>query len=117
MRCPTFVVLCAACTAAGMVGLPAPASAAGTQPGPPVLRTASDVGLPVDAETLERQYRALSSMPSVEVAYSALGPVRSIQGATGIVLSRATRDLGTGRRRERSCRSSRMSCSRPAARR
>jgi Zn-dependent metalloprotease len=96
MRCPTFVVLCAACTAVGIVGLPTPASAAETQLGPPVLRTASDVGLPVDAETLERQYRALSSMPSVEVAYSALGPVRSIQGATGIVLSRATRDLGDG---------------------
>jgi len=96
MRCPTFVVLCAACTAVGIVSLPTPASAAETQPGPPVLRTASDVGLPVDAETLERQYRALSSMPSVEVAYSALGPVRSIQGATGTVLSRATRDLGDG---------------------
>jgi hypothetical protein len=40
------------------------------------------IALPVDAETLERPYRARSSMPSVEVVYSALGPVRSVQGDT-----------------------------------
>lgn len=35
-------------------------------------------------------------MPSVEVVYSVLGPVRTIRGATGVELSRSTRDLKTG---------------------
>jgi hypothetical protein len=72
------------------------ASAGERGPGPPLERQASDVALPVDTETLHRQYVALSSMPSVEVTYSALGPVRSLQGATGIVLSSETRNLQRG---------------------
>lgn len=35
-------------------------------------------------------------MPSVEVVYSALGPVRTVRGATGVELSRSTRDLRVG---------------------
>jgi hypothetical protein len=77
-------------------GLQTLASAAERGPGPPVERHGSDVALPVDTETLHRQYVALSSMPSVEVTYSALGPVRLVQGATGIVLSSETRNLERG---------------------
>lgn len=72
------------------------ASAAEREAGPPVVRHVSDVALPVDAETLNRQYHALSSMPSVRVVYSALGPVRSVEGDTGMVLSSATRSLNEG---------------------
>jgi hypothetical protein len=72
------------------------ASAAEREAGPPIVRNVSEVALPVDAETLDRQYRALSSMPSVKVAYSALGPVRSVEGATGIVLSSRARNLKAG---------------------
>jgi hypothetical protein len=97
MRRPALVVLCAACAlTVGIRGLFTVASAADSAAGPPVVRRATDVALPVDAETLDRQYRALSSMPSVEVVYSALGPVRSLNGTTGIVLSRSTRDLKEG---------------------
>jgi hypothetical protein len=78
------------------LGLLTLASAAEREAGPPVVRHVSDVALPVDAETLDRQYRALSSMPSVKVAYSALGPVRSVEGSTGIVLSSRTRNLKAG---------------------
>ncbi|HKR33397.1 MAG TPA: M4 family metallopeptidase [Steroidobacteraceae bacterium] len=78
------------------LGLVTLASAAEREAGPPVVRHVSDVPLPVDADTLDRQYRALSSMPSVTVAYSALGPVRSLEGPTGIVLSSATRNLKAG---------------------
>jgi Zn-dependent metalloprotease len=97
MRRPAFAALCAAC--ALVVGIPALltfAAAAEREAGQPVVRHLSDVALPVDAETLDRQYRALSSMPSVKVAYSALGPVRSVEGPTGIVLSNPTRHLQAG---------------------
>jgi hypothetical protein len=97
MRRPTFAALGAACALAfGILGLLNLASGADSERGPPVVRNVSEVAVPVDAETLERQYRALSSMPSVTVVYSALGPVRSVQGATGIELSRAARDLQPG---------------------
>jgi hypothetical protein len=95
MRRTALAALCAAC-ALGSLGLLNLVSAADTPPGPPVVRKASDVALAVDAQTLERQYRALSSMPSVEVEYSSLGPVRSVRGATGVELSRQTRDLRAG---------------------
>lgn len=72
------------------------AAAAERQPGPPVVRSVSDVALSIDAETLHQQYTALSSMPSVKVAYSALGPVRSVEGATGVVLSSRARGLKKG---------------------
>jgi hypothetical protein len=78
------------------LGLLTLASAAEREAGPPVERHVSDVALPVDAETLNRQYVALSSMPSVTVVYSALGPVRSMEGATGIELSSQTRNLERG---------------------
>jgi Zn-dependent metalloprotease len=78
------------------LGLLTLASAAEREAGPPIVRNVSEVALPVDAETLDRQYRALSSMPSVKVAYSALGPVRSVEGPTGIVLSSSTRNLRAG---------------------
>lgn len=97
MRRSAFPASCSACAIA--IGFLSPlnlASAADTQPGPPVVRKSSDLALAVDAETLERQYRALSSMPSVEVVYSSLGPVRMVQGATGVELSRSTRDLAEG---------------------
>lgn len=97
MRRPAYAVLCAACALVfGTLSLPRLADAADTEPGPPALRKASDVAVPVDAEILDRQYRTLSSMPSVTVVYSALGPVRSVQGATGIVLSTSTRSLAAG---------------------
>ncbi|MGH8249602.1 MAG: hypothetical protein ACREVI_02715 [Steroidobacteraceae bacterium] len=78
------------------IGLVMLATADEREAGPPVVRRASDVALPVDAKTLDRQYAALSTMPSVKVAYSALGPVRSVEGATGIELSNATRNLNEG---------------------
>lgn len=94
---PALTAVCAACVLGfGTPGLLTLAFAADSKAGPPVLRRIADVALPVDAETLDRQYRALSSMPSVEVVYSALGPVRSLQGATGIELSKSTRDLKEG---------------------
>jgi hypothetical protein len=77
-------------------GLLTLASAGERGPGPPIERRASDVALPVDTEALHRQYVALSAMPSVEVTYSALGPVRLVQGAIGIVLSSETRNLERG---------------------
>jgi hypothetical protein len=98
MRRPAYAayaVLCAACALGSSLSL-FDAFAADTAPGPPVIRKASDVALPVDAETLDRQYRALSSMPSVEVEYSSLGPVRTVRGATGVELSRPTLDLAAG---------------------
>jgi hypothetical protein len=85
-----------AAVAGVFLGLQTIASAAEREAGPPVERRAGDVALPVDPETLDRQYVALSSMPSVKVVYSALGPVRSVQGATGIVLSSQTRNLKPG---------------------
>lgn len=97
MRRPAFAALRAAC--ALLVGIPGFVSLASTaerEPGPPVVRHVTDVAVPIDAETLDRQYRALSSMPSVKVAYSALGPVRSVEGATGIVLSSPARNLKAG---------------------
>jgi Zn-dependent metalloprotease len=98
MRRPAFAALCAAyALIIGSLSLLNLASAADSEPGPPALRKASDVALGVDAETLERQYRALSSMPSVTVVYSTLGPVRSVEGATGIVLSSSTRNLDAGK--------------------
>lgn len=78
------------------LGLLTLASASEREAGPPVVRQVSEVALAVDAETLDRQYRALSTMPSVKVAYSALGPVRSVEGATGIVLSSPARNLKAG---------------------
>ena len=98
MRRPAFAALCAACAlVVGIPGLLRLASAADSEAGPPVVRRTTDVALPVDDVTLERQYRALSSMSSVEVVYSALGPVRTVRGATGVELSRSTRDLKEGR--------------------
>lgn len=97
MRRPAFAALSAACAlAVGLSGLLTLASAAEREAGPPVVRQVSEVALAVDAETLNRQYAALSSMSSVKVAYSALGPVRSVEGATGIVLSSPTRNLKPG---------------------
>lgn len=90
------LALCACALALGIPDLMTIASAADTEAGPPFIRQVSDVGLPVDAETLERQYVALSSMPAVKVVYSALGPVRSVQGATGIVLSNGVRNFKAG---------------------
>jgi hypothetical protein len=97
MRRSTFDGLCAAyALAIGVSWLPTFASAAERQPGPPVVRQVADVEQPVDAEALDRQYRALSSMPSVKVVYSARGPVELVEGATGIVLSTPTRNLKEG---------------------
>lgn len=95
MRRPAFAALYAACALAlGIFG--SPTLAAEREPGPPVVRNIGDVALSVDAETLHRQYTALSSMPSVKVAYSALGPVRSVEGATGVVLSPRARNFKNG---------------------
>jgi hypothetical protein len=88
VRVRNVIAVCSA-----FFGALAQASATELNPGAPVIRKASDLALPVDAEALERQYLALSAMPSVRVVYSALGPVRSVQGSTGILLSRSTRDL------------------------
>ncbi len=97
MRRHAFAALCAACALAlGIPGLLTIASAAEREPGPPVVRHVSDVAISVDATALERQYAALSSMPSVKVAYSALGPVRSVEGATGVVLSSPARNFKAG---------------------
>jgi hypothetical protein len=94
MRRPAFAALCACALALGIFG--SLALAAERDPGPPVVRNISDVALSVDPETLHRQYTSLSSMPSVKVAYSALGPVRSVEGATGVVLSTHARSLKNG---------------------
>jgi hypothetical protein len=97
MRRHAFAALCAACPlTVGVPGLLTLASAAEREPGPPVVRHLSDVALPVDADTLERQYTALSSMPAVKVVYSTLGPVRSVEGSTGILLSSPARNFKTG---------------------
>jgi vibriolysin len=73
------------------------AASASERPLGPRKRLASqDIALTVPDSTLERQYQALSAMPSVTVSYSALGPVRLIQGDLGIVLSGQTRALRKG---------------------
>ena len=71
-------------------------STAEPSPGLPEERKPSDVLLPVDAATLHRQYTALSSMPLVRVAYTALGPVWLVEGSTGIALSSQARNLKAG---------------------
>ena len=71
--------------------------AGGERPsGAPVLLQPSDVALTVDSASLNRQYQALASMPSVKVSYSALGPVRLVEGDTGMVLSSRARALREG---------------------
>jgi hypothetical protein len=65
-------------------------------PGPPVRLTPSEVVLSVDEAALDRQYRALSAMPSIKVTYSSLGLIRLIEGDTGIVLSNQAHALREG---------------------
>jgi len=54
--------------------------------GEPKLLQASDLGINVDSIALQRQYSALLGMSLQGVAYSALGPVESVVGDTGINL-------------------------------
>jgi len=55
--------------------------------GKPKLLQASDLGINVDSIALQRQYSALLEMSLQGVAYSALGPVESVVGDTGIDLA------------------------------
>lgn len=50
----------------------------------------------IPQSVLDRQYQALSSMPSAEVVYGPLGSVRRLAGHTGIALSPNARSLKHG---------------------
>jgi hypothetical protein len=73
------------------LGLALPVVAGERQLGPPVRLTPSEVVVSVDQDALDRQYQALSSMPSVKASYSNLGLISLIEGHTGIVLSNQMR--------------------------
>ncbi len=81
-----WLALCAA-VAAAAVERPA---------GPPRLLRSDDLPKAVEVEALQRQFDALSAMPQVEVQYSALGPVMTIRGDTGVVLPASIRELEMG---------------------
>lgn len=85
-RCGAFLAIFLAATAS-----------AGERPaGPPVLLRAGDLPTAVEAEALQHQFAALSSMPEVKVQYSARGPVKSIRGNTGVILPASVRHLKEG---------------------
>lgn len=62
----------------------------------PKLLRPQDVVIPVEALLLQRQYEALSKMPSVEVAYTDLGLLYRLKGPTGIVFTSGFRGLQLG---------------------
>ena len=72
------------------------ASAGGSPAGPPVLLQSRNLPTAVEPEALQRQFATLSSMPGVEVEYSALGAVTSISGDSGIVLPASVRKVKEG---------------------
>lgn len=73
------------------------AGSAGERPaGPPLLLQSRDLPVAVEAEALQQQFAALSSMPEVQVQYSVRGPVRWITGDTGVVLPGSVRQLQEG---------------------
>jgi hypothetical protein len=69
---------------------------AGRPAGPPVLLKAEDLPVAVESAVLQKQFDALSAMPSVQVEYSIRGPVTSISGDTGVVLPGSVRQLKEG---------------------
>jgi hypothetical protein len=64
--------------------------------GPPVLLKTEDLAVAIEPEALQKQFEALSAMPSVLVEYSSRGTVRSIRGDTGVVLPDSVRLLTEG---------------------
>jgi hypothetical protein len=64
--------------------------------GPPVLLHETDLTTAVEADALQRQFEALSSMPEVQVQYSDHGPVTWIMGDTGVVFPDSVRKLEAG---------------------
>jgi hypothetical protein len=79
-----------------LFGFALPIIAGERPPGAPLRLTPSEVVLSVDQDALDRQYQALSAMPSVNVTYSDLGLIRVIEGNTGIVLSNQARGFKKG---------------------